>query len=93
MEYKEMGYESVLTFMSTYLLQILFLTYVQLFFFMVCRKIVAEFEQTITQIMGKFHIYTLSALGGWDMLSLELLNEGSTLSSLTLIFKVLPGLV
>lgn len=60
---------------------------------MVCRKIVAEFEQTITQIMGKFHIYTLSALGGWDMLSLELLNEGSTLSSLTLIFKVLPGLV
>lgn len=43
--------------------------------------------------MGKFHIYTLSALGGWGMLSLELLNEGSTLSSLTLIFQVLPGLV
>lgn len=58
---------------------------------MVFRKIVAEFEQTITQIMGKFPIYILSALMGWDMLSPELLNEVSTLSPLTLIFQVLPG--
>lgn len=63
MEYKEMGYEYVLIFISTYLLQLLFLTYVQHCFSCFFRKIVAEFEGTITQMMGKFHIYTLNGLG------------------------------
>lgn len=96
MEYKEMGYESVLIFfISTYLLELLFLTYVPhlLFFSTFFRKIVAEFESTITQMMGKFHIYTLRGLRGrgwWCILSLRLLAEGSTLS-LLMAFQVLPG--
>ncbi|XP_074914385.1 transforming acidic coiled-coil-containing protein 3 isoform X2 [Buteo buteo] len=49
MEYKEMGYESVLIFFYLFT-SAAFVTYVQ-HFFMFFRKIVAEFEGTITQMM------------------------------------------
>lgn len=89
MEYKEMGYESVLIFISIY-----FSCFCNLCstFFMFFRKIVAEFEGTITQMMGKFHNYTLNGLGWGCVLSLRLLTEVSTLSLLmALIFQGLPG--
>lgn len=90
MEYKEMGYESVLIFFYLFT-SAAFVTYVQ-HFFMFFRKIVAEFEGTITQMMGKFHNYTLNGLGWGGMFSLRLLTEVSTLSLLmALIFQGLPG--
>lgn len=45
------------------------------------RKIVAEFEGTMTQIMGKFRLYALNGYGQ-SVLSLRLLAEVSTLSLL-----------
>jgi len=87
-----MGYESVLIFISTYLLPLLFSNLLSTFFNVFFRKIVAEFEGTITQMMGKFPIYTLHGRVGHAYL--RLLTELSTLSLLmALIFQALPGCV